>query len=517
MNKKEGKNLAAVIDIGSNLIKMRVTELQNGDFFDLELLEYPIGLGHEVFHFEKVSFEMLGEISSTLKGYLQILSEYGITQYKIVATTALREAKNCAFIVDQLKIQNDVIVEVLEDNEENTLIYSEIMRNMVKQTHTEIDLAILSYIGTGGIGVALYHNGAIVTSQNIPMGSLKLYDILGFMQDQTSDFHVVLDEYIDSIIEKIHLPYMGKTIDTLLVTGKEMEIIAEICDVPLEQGNYVIPEQLIKELYRRIQNMTPEVIAGSYHLSYDQAKILYTSLSIYTRILKLTSAKEVVSPKIELWDAIIRQLIFPKSFAGYDAHVKTGAISCAISLAERYDCDKHHFMIVKEYAGSIFDRLKKIHGLSAKKRLVLELASILHECGYYVNAKNYLSSTFGIIRNSNIYGMAHEEILLIAHIARYNEFEVPNYHSTDYMALSQKNKLVVLKLIAILRLADALDKSHKQKIQSVKVKVSNKALVVTGESSENVCLERWAFQECIPFFEEVFGVKPQLVVKPLHF
>ena len=111
MNKKAGENLAAVIDIGSNLIKMRVTELQKGDFFDLELLEYPIGLGREVFHSEKVSFEMLGEISSTLKGYLQILSEYGITQYKIVATTALREAKNCAFIVDQLKIQNDVIVE----------------------------------------------------------------------------------------------------------------------------------------------------------------------------------------------------------------------------------------------------------------------------------------------------------------------------------------------------------------------------------------------------------------------
>lgn len=118
MNKKKGGKIAAVIDIGSNLLKMRICQLRKGEIVTLDRLQYPLNLGHEVFTGGKISFESLRELSSILHGYSDIMAEYGVDQYKVVATTALREAKNRAYVLDQLKIQNDMTVEVLEDSQE---------------------------------------------------------------------------------------------------------------------------------------------------------------------------------------------------------------------------------------------------------------------------------------------------------------------------------------------------------------------------------------------------------------
>ena len=75
----------------------------------------------------KISFESLRELSSALHGYSKIMAEYGIEQYRVVATTALREAPNKDYVIDLLKVQNNMDVRVLEDDQEKTLIYSEIL------------------------------------------------------------------------------------------------------------------------------------------------------------------------------------------------------------------------------------------------------------------------------------------------------------------------------------------------------------------------------------------------------
>ena len=87
------------------------------------MLRYPTQIGHEVFSTGKISFDSLKEMISVLRGYAQVMLEYGVTQYKVVATSVLREAKNRAYVVDQIKIQNDMAIEVLEDDQEKTLIY----------------------------------------------------------------------------------------------------------------------------------------------------------------------------------------------------------------------------------------------------------------------------------------------------------------------------------------------------------------------------------------------------------
>src|SRR5699024_4920586 len=99
------------------------------------------------------------------------------------------------------------------------------------------------------------------------------------------------------------------------------------------------------------------------------------------------------------------------------------------------------------------------------------------------------------------------------YVASYNEFNVPNMEEWALSQLDEQQKLVVSKLVAIFRLANSLDKSQRQKLSDIKVRMEHNRLLVTGETNEDMHLEQWAFSQCCPFFKEVFGIDPELTIR----
>lgn len=515
MNKKKNNKIAAVIDIGSNMLKMRISQLKRGEIVDIDRLEYPLCLGHEIFSDGKISFESLRELSNILRGYSGIMAEYGVGQCKVVATTAFREAKNRTYVVDQLKIQNDMTVQVLEDDQEKTLIYSEILNSVKNMEDKKGKNALISYIGAGTIGFSVYDGKRMTFSQNIPMGALKLHDMLGSIQNLTDDFYTVIEEYLDTLIGHISIPFNNGNVSNLILNGNEIQLIAKICSVEPHNGRYIIPAKMISDLFAQIRTKSQEKISMQFGINEETAELLYSALAIYIRLIGFTTSDEILSPEIELWDALIRHMLIPKSSDDYLEHVRVNAISCAQAIALTYNCNQKHADNIRKSACTIFDKMKGAHGLDHRKRLLLELAAILHDCGHYVTAKQHLLSTFDLIKDIDIYGMTEEEMLITAYVSRYNEYDVPNFEDVEFMHLNDKRRLVVSKLVAIFRLANALDKAQKQKLSDFKVRLENDKLLITAQSNDNVYLERWAFEQCAPFFKEVFGYNPELTVKSL--
>ena len=130
-----------------------------------------------------------------------------------------------------------------------------------------------------------------------------------------------------------------------------------------------------------------------------------------------------------------------------------------------------------------------------------------------MNSKDPRISTFDIIKNLDLYGLSEREAVMVANIIRYSEFTVPNRNDAEYARLSDAEKLLVSKMVAIFRLSNALDKSKKQKLKNMKIKISNENLIINAESKENASLETWAVNKCSEFFKEVFGLKVKLNVK----
>ncbi len=513
MNRKKNPKAAAVIDIDSNALKMRISQLKKDKIVDIDRLEYPVRLGHEVFTSGKISFESLRELSTLLHGYSETMKEYGVDQCEVVATTALREAKNRSYVLDQLKIQNNMTVRVLEEDQEKTLIYSKIL-DLLRQTDGQKDeSALIAYIGAGTIGLSVYDGSHMIFSQNIPIGSLKLHDILGNIQNSTGDFYTVVEEYLNTVLGHILIPFGDGHVNNLILTGSGVKLIACLCGYKPGEECLEISVQKLKGLFHKIRSMSQERISIQFKISEEAAELLYSSLAISLRLLKFVSSDKIFFPRAELWDTLMQHMLIPKSRNEYLEQVRTNAIFCAQKIAESYNCNKEHYECIRRFACKIFDKMKGAHGLDRRRRLLLELAAILHECGYYVTVKQHLISSFDLIKDMDIYGMTDEEMLIIAYVARYNEYDVPNLDSPGFGPLSSENRLVVSKLVAIFRLANALDKSQKQKLKDIKVRLDKNRLLITARSDANLLLEKWAFQQCTPFFQEVFGFNPELSIK----
>lgn len=511
MNKRKYPNPAAVIDISSSGLSLHIAQLSKGEPKILDQLSYALPLGHEVFTEKKISFESLREMSRVLAGFSARMKEYDVARCRAVATTALREAENRAFVLDQLKVQNSLGVEVLEPDQEKTLIYSETLESLRSAGALETGCSLLAYIGSGTVGTAVYDGSAMVLSRNIPIGALKLHDMLGSVQERTDDFSTVTEEYLEATLDCGDFSRFD--IRNVILTGSDMKLIAKLCGFAGTGSGFAIPVEKLENLYRSIRPLRADKIAQRYGVSESAAETMYAALAIYLQIAGRTQVRRVLAPQVSLWDALLNQMLLPKRKSSYEKYRRINAVCCARHIAEKYGCSASHAENVGEIACTIFDRLKPLHGMGPDRRLILELAAVLHDCGRYVTMRDHLRAGFDLIRNTDIYGMTDRDILLTAYVARYNEYAVPDLRDAEYAAMPEQDRTAVAKLVAIFRLANALDKSRKQKIKSVKVKLTEDKMQVSVQSGENLLLEKWAFEQCSAFFKDVFGLSPVLKIK----
>ncbi len=503
---KRSPKVVSVIDIGSSFVRMGIYQGgKNGTVTTLDLLEHPIRLGHEVFTEGRIRVETVRELTDALRGFSQVMKEYGVTEYRAVATTALREAQNRPYVIDQLKTQNNLLVSVLEDGEESALVYGELLRSPLMKKN-----ALFAYIGTGSVGVVAVEDGAVVRSNSIQLGFLKLGEILRNIEDQTTHFHVVLEEYVETRFRRLNRLFGRMGMGRLLLTGRELETIAPLCGAEYREGAYILSRRQLDGLYDRVKDLGEAAVARELSLPEETAGKLLPMLAIYRKILNLTKAEEIIAPCLDLLDILAAQLLLPQRKREFEAVQQSGALSCALRMAGTRHVDIAHARRVADYAVQLFDKLKKLHGISGKRRTLLECAALLHEVGEDVNAKSTADAAYDLIRQSYFYGLNEEETMLVAEIARCGsggELAGPG------RPLSEKQRLLTDKLAAILILANTLDESHTGKIEELKFRLDEKNLTITAQGTEEMLLERWAFEESAPLFEDVFGVRPVFVSK----
>lgn len=512
MNKKNAGSAAAVIEIGTNNVHMRVSQLSKGELMTLDTLEYPVRLGHDVFETGSVSFDSLRELSGILDKFTAALQSYNIQKPKVVSCTALREAKNRSLAVDQLRVRNGLDVTVLDDSQEKAYIYGEIIKKIKSAALLESGNSVIAYVGSGSIGIAVFDGEKIVYSQNISMGAAKLHDVLHGLRSSAEDFHTVTEEYLDTILNRISISDFP--INDLILTGSQIELTAKLCGAKSAGRIYEIGTEQLKDLYLSLRSLTPESIGMRYGTSEEQAAVLYTALSIYHAMLRFCpEAETVYSPLADISEAVARCMLTPKAEMERAAYFRESALACAENAARRFGCDLVHSQYIRTCSCRIFDKLKRIHGLEPGKRLILELASILHSCGSFISVRQHNRCTFDLIRGMDLFGLSQKEVMEVALVAGSISQDLSEEADPIFSRLGTREKLVVSKLAAIFRMANALDKSHREKLRDLKVSVEDDRVLFRASSSGDALLEQWAFRESALYFKDVFGLFPELSIK----
>ncbi|MDE7286237.1 MAG: HD domain-containing protein, partial [Lachnospiraceae bacterium] len=184
-------------------------------------------------------------------------------------------------------------------------------------------------------------------------------------------------------------------------------------------------------------------------------------------------------------------------------------IACAQNISKRYRGSKKRSETLEGIALTIFDSTRKIHGLGKRERLLLQISTILHDCGKYISLVNLGECSYSIIMATEIIGLSHLEREIVANVVKYNHLEFDYYEIRGSLsALDNEAYLKIAKLTAILRLANGLDRSHKQKFGNIKISLKDDELAIMVDTTEDITLEKGLFGARADFFREVYNIRP---------
>lgn len=507
--------LLGAIDIGSHSVRLSIVETSTPrESKTIEKIRYPLNIGKETFSTGKISFETVSKICAILKNFKRLLDDYGVEYWSVVATSALREAENKIFIIDQIKIQTGFIVKILSNAEERFLTFKSIKKHYLLFEDFSTTSSMFLDLGSGSISVSIYSKSKLTFSQNLKMGALRLYENTAELEKWNINYFDVLEELSSSNIDRISTFGPHRKIKRMFAFGNNTRFLTKICPYEKKvEGLYFISRKDFFEVYNEIKFMSKTEIQKKYSGDSSLLPMLIPSFVIAKGFLDLTVGDGIYIPNISLRDGILTELKEQVYAPNEGKEYINDIISSARYVAKRFKYDQPHSHQVEKFSLKLFDTMKAIHGMGERERLLLQLASILHDIGKFLSYENHYSYSSDIILASDLVGVSKEELEMIAQISKYHSSETPSENDIHYFSLSESKKIITAKLVAIIRMADALDRSHKQKIKNIDAIFKKGRLIIEGHSKENTVLEEWSFRKKSEFFTKVFGICPKLIIK----
>jgi exopolyphosphatase/guanosine-5'-triphosphate,3'-diphosphate pyrophosphatase len=245
-------------------------------------------------------------------------------------------------------------------------------------------------------------------------------------------------------------------------------------------------------------------VVEKYHLPQAEAETLVPALLAYRELLLETAAETVVVPDVSLRAGLLLDIARSEEGGGIEDFGKQ-VLASAEALGEKYRYDATHGRHVAFLATRLFDDLKAEHGLTARDRLLLEVAALLHDVGIYVSLRGHHKHSQYILSVSEIFGLSRDDMVLVSNVARYHRRATPQKSHLPYMAMDRDARVVVNKLAAILRTANALDADHLQKVKDVRVVPEEGAWVLEVEGAGDLTMERLASLSRSDYLTDVFG------------
>jgi exopolyphosphatase/guanosine-5'-triphosphate,3'-diphosphate pyrophosphatase len=161
-------------------------------------------------------------------------------------------------------------------------------------------------------------------------------------------------------------------------------------------------------------------------------------------------------------------------------------------------------------AARLFDKLAAEHRLGARHRLLLELAALLHEVGTFVSTRAHHKHSFYLIAHSEILGLTQDELVMVANVARYHRRSRPKPSHPEYSNLPRERRIIVNKLAALLRVADALDNSRTQQVQAFDCRIDNNGLILVVDGATDLMFEDRSLAEKGDMLQDIYGLDVRL-------
>lgn len=515
-------SMFAAIDVGSFELELVIYEISEKlGVREVEHLRHVLALGRDTYNDGKISFELVEEMCGVLKDFTEVMKTYRTVNYKAYASSALREAKNNQIVLDQIFVRTGLRVNPINNSELRFMSYKAVATRTTEfQSIVQTGTAIID-VGFGSSQISLFDKGALVSTQNILLGALRISEMAARWQLNYRQIPEVVSELVENEIYTFKKMYLkDRQIKNLIASGESIIFLARRGMKSQKTDRFTAEE--FDGFYKKVISMSVDEIEEYYEMDYEYASVLIPSAIIYKKVMDMTEAESIWVPGVRLCDGIAAEYADENHLVKFHHDFEGDILSSARNMAKRYKCHMAHTQEMERLVGAVFDATKRYHGLGSRERLLLQIGAILHSCGKFISIMRGTDSSYQIIMATEIIGISHLEREIIANVVRYNIQEYAYNDVTLGSDLSQYRgvhasrreiTILIAKLTAILRLANSMDRSHKQKLSDCKMAVKEGRLVVTTGYIGSIVLEQSAFEQKADFFEEIFGIRPILKQK----
>ena len=282
------------IDIGSNAARLLITDVtvNNGkaEFNKVNLVRVPLRLGFEVFDKKEISPEKIKMIVNTMQAYKYLLNAYAVEHFKAAATSAMRDAVNAPHIIDYVKDQTGIEIEVISGGDEAAFIYeNHIAENMDKsRSYLYID------VGGGSTELTFFAESKLIFKESFNIGTIRL------LKNQ------VTEQHWDQMKEFIKKETRGH--DNDLVAIGSGGNINKVFSLSKKKDGKPLPLELLKDYYKELGSFSLPDRIRVYNMREDRADVIVPAIQIYINAMRWANAEEIFVPKIGLADGLIQHL-----------------------------------------------------------------------------------------------------------------------------------------------------------------------------------------------------------------
>ena len=506
----------SVVDVGASGIRMQIVELApDGSVRALEELERPIALGRDTFQTGSLSAASIRKAVNVLRQFRAVMDTYGVDQTRAVATSAVRGALNRDTFVDRVFLATGIELEVIEGSQESLLTFAAVQRFMEAHPEYREGEALLFSLGGGATEWALVKEGQVAASITLDVGTLRMRELLRAGSADRRARARLLQHNAREMMTVVRRALPFERVSRLVAVGPEARFAARVIAGPAAQSQDLtaIAAKDLKKLADQILPLTPEQIAATYTVPPNETESLAPALFAYAELTRLNQVDQLLVARASMREGLVLHMARSMR-SGSTVLFPDQTIAAAVNLARKYQADEKHGLQTAALARAIFQATLPQHHMGEREQLLLEVASIVHDIGEFVASRGHHRHTYYLLVHSEVFGLSQMDLEIVANIARYHRRGVPQPDHPSYASLPRPARLTVNRLAAILRVADALDKSHSQRVLNPKIAIEGDELRITAEGGEDLGLERIAMDAKSGLFEEVFGLKPVLVEGP---
>ena len=450
---------------------MIIARIRSCDDWEIvESVRAPVRLGHSVFTSGQFDRKTLREATNAFREFRNIMDARGVTAYRAVTTSAAREARNRHVLLERIRLQAKIDLEVISGDEEARLVRVAVLRALRDFDPPRFILDL----GGGSLELNELRGGALREIIGLPLGTVRLMEAFhaqGVIHEHTAN---EIRQHVLSVL-KSALPSRPRASAAYTVAcGGNAETLAGLASGPRVGGLTTLNTRLLRDRLWHILQLNVEERMRAFSVRRDRAEVMGVAAIVLVTVAWWLRLNQMIAPRVGVREGLLFELaarqMGPPEFTDEQKIRSKVMLAGAESYASHLRCDLKHAEQVQALALQLFDQLWPYHQFDFEARTVLASAAMLHDCGVLINRKAHHRHGEYLIHNAKIPGLRGWAKNMTACLVRYhNRKSEPSTAHAVFATLNGEQRKKTRILAGILRLAERLESDHRQAISRLTV------------------------------------------------